>query len=258
MLCGSCRHECPSRVDIPKLAAEARARYAREFGVPLQHRLLTGIEQAVDPRQQFTSGVVGVKYDRNAVFFSQHVNVFGAGNRAEDGRFDVFLMAYNYVQQDMGAEVQVGIRPEDYEDASLAPEVPEDQRITSKITLVEALGAEIMAHFSVDAPTVDSGDPDARILTATHQDLASMVEEGAFRRDLFYRINVIELTIPSLRERQEDIPLFVEQLLHNLAEKILLFRQWAFMDLIISLQVVWLWISARVTKSIFLSTNHDH
>ncbi len=60
-----------------------------------------------------------------------------------------------------GRPVIVGIRPEDYEDASLATDVPESQRITSKITLVEALGSEIMAHFQVDAPTVDSGDPDA-------------------------------------------------------------------------------------------------
>ncbi|MFW5854186.1 MAG: FAD-binding and (Fe-S)-binding domain-containing protein [Thermodesulfobacteriota bacterium] len=44
--CGSCAHECPSNVNIPKLAMEARARYAAEFGVPLQNRLLTGIEAA--------------------------------------------------------------------------------------------------------------------------------------------------------------------------------------------------------------------
>jgi len=46
---------------------------------------------------------------------------------------------------------------------------------------------------------------DARILTATNQDVASMVEEGTFRRDLYYRINVIELDLPPLRERLEDI-----------------------------------------------------
>ncbi len=60
-----------------------------------------------------------------------------------------------------GRPVIVGIRPEDYEDAALAPDVPESQRFTSKVTLLEALGSEIMAHFKVDAPTVDSGDPDA-------------------------------------------------------------------------------------------------
>ena len=60
---------------------------------------------------------------------------------------------------------------------------------------------------------------DVRILSASHKNLVQLVADGAFREDLYYRINVIELTIPSLRERQEDIPLFVEQLLGSLAEK---------------------------------------
>ena len=51
-----------------------------------------------------------------------------------------------------GRTVIVGIRPEDYEDAELAPDVPESQWITSKVTLLEALGSEIMVHFHVDAP----------------------------------------------------------------------------------------------------------
>ena len=60
---------------------------------------------------------------------------------------------------------------------------------------------------------------DVRILSASHKNLVKLVTEGTFREDLYYRINVIELTIPSLRERKEDIPLFIEQLLNNLAEK---------------------------------------
>ncbi len=60
-----------------------------------------------------------------------------------------------------GKPIIVGIRPEDYEDASLATEVPVSQRLTSKVSLIEALGSEIMVHFRLDAPTVDSGDPDA-------------------------------------------------------------------------------------------------
>jgi len=58
-----------------------------------------------------------------------------------------------------------------------------------------------------------------RILSASHKNLVKLVADGTFREDLYYRINVIELTIPSLRERKEDIPLFVEQLLNNLAKK---------------------------------------
>ncbi len=58
---------------------------------------------------------------------------------------------------------------------------------------------------------------DVRIISATHQDLAKMVEAEEFRQDLFYRINVIELHIPPLRQRQEDIPLLVKNILARLA-----------------------------------------
>ena len=57
-----------------------------------------------------------------------------------------------------------------------------------------------------------------RILSATHRDLHKLVAEGRFREDLFYRINVIELHIPALRERREDIELLVDSLLGRLAE----------------------------------------
>jgi len=57
------------------------------------------------------------------------------------------------------------------------------------------------------------------VLSASHKNLVQLVADGAFREDLYYRINVIELSIPSLRERKEDIPLFIEQLLNNLANK---------------------------------------
>jgi two-component system response regulator PilR (NtrC family) len=59
---------------------------------------------------------------------------------------------------------------------------------------------------------------DARIISATHKDLAKMVEEELFRQDLFYRINVIELNIPPLRERKEDIALLADQILSRISE----------------------------------------
>jgi len=51
---------------------------------------------------------------------------------------------------------------------------------------------------------------DVRIISATHQSLAKMVKEGAFREDLFYRLNVIPIHIPPLRKRKEDIPLLTK------------------------------------------------
>ena len=54
---------------------------------------------------------------------------------------------------------------------------------------------------------------DVRIVSATHRMLKECVDAGAFRQDLYYRLNVIELKMPALRERQEDIPLLVESLL---------------------------------------------
>ncbi|MDH5710963.1 MAG: sigma-54 dependent transcriptional regulator [Gammaproteobacteria bacterium] len=60
---------------------------------------------------------------------------------------------------------------------------------------------------------------DVRILSASHKDLATQVKEGLFREDLYYRINVIDLSVPSLRARAEDIPLLAEQILQNLANK---------------------------------------
>lgn len=58
---------------------------------------------------------------------------------------------------------------------------------------------------------------DVRILSASHKDLAKEVNQQRFRQDLYYRINVIELNVPSLRERSEDIPDIVQQLLGRIA-----------------------------------------
>jgi two-component system response regulator PilR (NtrC family) len=58
---------------------------------------------------------------------------------------------------------------------------------------------------------------DVRILSATHKDLGQLVEEGLFRQDLYYRLNVIELPVPALRERAEDIPMLANHFLKPLA-----------------------------------------
>ena len=60
---------------------------------------------------------------------------------------------------------------------------------------------------------------DIRVVSATHRDLATMVAEGCFRTDLFYRLNVVRIVIPPLRERREDIPLLVHHFLRKHADE---------------------------------------
>jgi len=56
---------------------------------------------------------------------------------------------------------------------------------------------------------------DVRIVAATHHDLEEMVKEGRFREDLFYRINVIKIELPPLRERREDLPLLINNFINR-------------------------------------------
>ena len=61
---------------------------------------------------------------------------------------------------------------------------------------------------------------DVRILAATHQDLESRVQEGAFREDLYHRLNVVHVRMPALRERREDIPLLLEHFMNSAAREL--------------------------------------
>ncbi len=73
----------------------------------------------------------------------------------------------------------------------------------------------LQEHSYEPLGAVHSEISDVRIVAATHRDLAQMVASGEFRQDLYYRIHVVDLQLPPLRARKEDIPLLSEQFINN-------------------------------------------
>ncbi len=62
-------------------------------------------------------------------------------------------------------------------------------------------------------------ESDARIVSATNKDIAQLIEDGSFRDDLYYRLNIVPIRIPALRERRDDIPLLVEHFLNHFCQR---------------------------------------
>jgi two-component system response regulator GlrR len=67
--------------------------------------------------------------------------------------------------------------------------------------------------------STDAIQVDVRVISATHRDLSGMMQEGTFREDLFYRLNVVNIDLPGLDERREDIPLLVSHFLQQIAKE---------------------------------------
>jgi two-component system NtrC family response regulator len=79
--------------------------------------------------------------------------------------------------------------------------------------LLRALQERVVDAVGADAPV----PVDVRILAATNRDLPSRIREGSFREDLYYRLNVVELAVPPLRERPDDIPPLVRRFVSEFA-----------------------------------------
>ena len=84
-----------------------------------------------------------------------------------------------------------------------------DMSLTMQVKLLRILQNGTMMPVG----GVDERKVDVRVIAATNRDLKSMIEEGTFREDLYYRINVINIMVPSLRDRKEDIPVLVDHFL---------------------------------------------
>lgn len=90
-----------------------------------------------------------------------------------------------------------------------------DLPLTMQVKLLRAIQEKRVRK--VGAPAEDPVD--VRIISATHQNLKQLVAAARFRQDLFYRLDVIELKMPALRECREDIPLLAESILARLARE---------------------------------------
>jgi transcriptional regulator with PAS, ATPase and Fis domain len=84
-----------------------------------------------------------------------------------------------------------------------------------QVRLLRVLQSHEYAHDDTRAARAD-----VRIIAATHVNLETAMQSGAFREDLYYRLNVIHLTLPSLRERPEDVPLLVQHFIARSKEKL--------------------------------------
>jgi len=90
-----------------------------------------------------------------------------------------------------------------------------DLAVSAQAKILRALQSGEIQRVGAERPTL----VDVRVLSGTHKDLKAAVAEGRFREDLYYRLNVVPLRVPALRERTDDIPLLVNFLMKRLGER---------------------------------------
>lgn len=90
-----------------------------------------------------------------------------------------------------------------------------DMPLKLQVKLLRALQDKVIERLGSEKPI----KVNTRIIAATNQNLETLIREGRFREDLYYRLNVISLEIPPLRERKEDIPMLAEFLLKKICER---------------------------------------
>ena len=90
-----------------------------------------------------------------------------------------------------------------------------DMSYSMQVKLLRVLQEKEVLRIGGDSPI----KVDARVICATNKDLEKMVEDGTFREDLYYRLNVLTLEVPPLRERKEDIPILMDKFLGNFIRK---------------------------------------
>jgi len=90
-----------------------------------------------------------------------------------------------------------------------------DIPVTSQVKLLRVLQEQAFERVG-GSQTINV---DVRVISATHQNLEEMIKNGKFREDLFYRLNVVTINIPPLRERREEIPLFIDYFLRRFSQQ---------------------------------------
>ncbi|MGY8794907.1 MAG: sigma 54-interacting transcriptional regulator [Woeseiales bacterium] len=77
----------------------------------------------------------------------------------------------------------------------------------------------LQEHHVRPVGSIEAVQVDVRVISATHRDLPTMLQDGSFREDLYYRLNVVNIRLPMLDERREDIPLLVSHFLQQIASE---------------------------------------